>query len=1351
MAIIAQYNLTSDFNDSVSNQSLNRNLFSENYIFFSTYGTYNFSTDNYLWTIDSPFQNLNGDFTIDFLIEFSQDQIDTMPYNDRQCIFRSSYSDINSENWEETAYLDIDVSYTRSAGIIEVQINNLSLTKDLFPEADRPYLITLIKKDDELFLFIDGIKSPSSIDLSGFVFGGNSIFQIGYTEDPQNSEPLFPNCSPFYGKIKNLMFQDEDVLDIDVTDTTNSFGEEITFNPFLIEHHDIGNNQVLPFVPGYFNYNVYSNYDARQDSSESSIPYSNTQYYSITGENPFSQIGSNDFCLAISCTIQQGLDTQSIVSYGYNGCENFCIKAITVENPGMPSGLETSIYFSGGITVSLAEELIGTSIDIVYARRSGVVCITIDWESKFAYGELVNNTNYGKFGTLSYGQSYDPISTGDQSFSGIISSVKFLSIFSYTGATSFPGKATTRTDNRYTKGGGNSKTTNLVTGYFDKSLIDQSGFSNNLKTNNATGLSPIIIDNSGITNFGVQIGSYNTSPIPAWEYGTTIYTKADQNCNYLQVNNSMLSPSVNVTGEDFVINLKVNFGTQYAKTYSVLYNNLDYPNPITATVLHVIGGLLFSFNYPSKDQTADYLAFEIETCGNPQIYQNKLDPALRLNSTAVHSVNLKVRALFFETGIEVILKSSIMNCFDGQDHDITLIKQNNELVLLIDGMDVPPINVTANNGWEITTTYNSQGGNVGGGFFYPVFRNNAITFTAVNGPLQNRASVDPYECVFFQKFNAGIRFGGTNRTVGLGTKPTLFNTKFKGLRIIKSMDDITDWDYFDLPTFEEIGPNIIDLEYCDMQPVPEGITIIGGGGNSTDTEQPGDRPNESSGLPFDPPHDEPPKVCGMYLCPGESPPDDVILGENEVFCVKPYCPPVNPGDPVKLAQTTLGKKLFLELDAAPTSGSGYNAAIGSVALVDVSGVGKLYTKTGTGATAWTEGGGGSTGVSQSYVDFADNALSGRITTTEGNINTLNGQVSTVNGQISTLNGQVSTIDGEISTINGQIATLQSNSSSYATTTYVDNNTAKKDLSNLVTTALAVDLQPASNEATNLGTVGARFGNIRAKNAYFAEIRDASDVPILDATTRQIKNASGVVLMDFSNSTISFNSKKLTSVADPTSAQDVATKNYVDNNTATARLIDASAANTTTLATTDQRYMDVQNGTLGTNHTILLPSNATLPVGTKFQITNSSNTVVIVQNSSGATITNIPKGFSGVFPSRNLTEGWFGSVSQNSGSVFSSVVLTANTTTIDLAQGNQFYVENNTSGAVTFTLTSTGPSGIVNGQKVTVVIKNTHASATMTPTVNGIACPAVTAGAAIALTFMKINGTIYKIAQQNPAS
>jgi hypothetical protein len=96
-------------------------------------------------------------------------------------------------------------------------------------------------------------------------------------------------------------------------------------------------------------------------------------------------------------------------------------------------------------------------------------------------------------------------------------------------------------------------------------------------------------------------------------------------------------------------------------------------------------------------------------------------------------------------------------------------------------------------------------------------------------------------------------------------------------------------------------------------------------------------------------------------------------------------------------------------------------------------------------------------------------------------------------------------------------------------------------------------------------------------------------------------------------------------------------------------------------------------------------------------------------------------------------------------------LTANTTTIDLVQGNQFYVENSTSGAVSFTLSSTGPSGIVNGQRVTIIIKNTHASSTMTPTVNGITCPAVNAGAAISLTFMKINGTIYKVSQQNPAS
>lgn len=58
----------------------------------------------------------------------------------------------------------------------------------------------------------------------------------------------------------------------------------------------------------------------------------------------------------------------------------------------------------------------------------------------------------------------------------------------------------------------------------------------------------------------------------------------------------------------------------------------------------------------------------------------------------------------------------------------------------------------------------------------------------------------------------------------------------------------------------------------------------------------------------------------------------------------------------KLAQITIGGKLYLEIDADPTS-AGLTAPIGSLAVWNNAGVGKLYLKSGSANTAWSETGG----------------------------------------------------------------------------------------------------------------------------------------------------------------------------------------------------------------------------------------------------------------------------------------------------------------------------------------------------------------------------------------------------------
>ena len=48
MAIIAQYNLTSDLKDSISGNSLDANGFTEDYLVYSNYGVSGFTTSLYL-------------------------------------------------------------------------------------------------------------------------------------------------------------------------------------------------------------------------------------------------------------------------------------------------------------------------------------------------------------------------------------------------------------------------------------------------------------------------------------------------------------------------------------------------------------------------------------------------------------------------------------------------------------------------------------------------------------------------------------------------------------------------------------------------------------------------------------------------------------------------------------------------------------------------------------------------------------------------------------------------------------------------------------------------------------------------------------------------------------------------------------------------------------------------------------------------------------------------------------------------------------------------------------------------------------------------------------------------------
>lgn len=121
--------------------------------------------------------------------------------------------------------------------------------------------------------------------------------------------------------------------------------------------------------------------------------------------------------------------------------------------------------------------------------------------------------------------------------------------------------------------------------------------------------------------------------------------------------------------------------------------------------------------------------------------------------------------------------------------------------------------------------------------------------------------------------------------------------------------------------------------------------------------------------------------------------------------------------------------------------------------------------------------------------------------------------------------------------------------------------ANTALSNLAATSINQDLIASSDDTNSIGS-SSKIWN----TGYFHIL--SGNGPSINLVGGNLRNGSFATLMNFSGSDPDFNSRRLVNAADPTSAQDVATKNYVDT-----KVTGASG----TFTTADAKTVTVVNG------------------------------------------------------------------------------------------------------------------------------------------------------------------------------
>lgn len=241
---------------------------------------------------------------------------------------------------------------------------------------------------------------------------------------------------------------------------------------------------------------------------------------------------------------------------------------------------------------------------------------------------------------------------------------------------------------------------------------------------------------------------------------------------------------------------------------------------------------------------------------------------------------------------------------------------------------------------------------------------------------------------------------------------------------------------------------------------------------------------------------------------------------------------------------TINGKRIIEVDASPAS-SGVAAAIGSLALFDDSGTGRLFIKTGSGNTAWTEAGAGSLA---NVVEDTTPQLGGNLDTNGFNVISAADATADANptDSIIILSGNKTAGTGNSGSITIQTGTSAGGVRGSFIVNATDLNMSSTKIVSLADPTAAQDAATKNYADTTFLALagGTMSGAIAMGTNQITGLGDPSLAQ--DAATKNYADTTFLALAGGTMSgAIAMGTSKITGLGDPTVAQDAATKNYTD--------------------------------------------------------------------------------------------------------------------------------------------------------------------------------------------------------------